>query len=72
MPQPVRPPAPPPEAPAMKPKGIVYYIDAHCRPGDTRPDLFEPDERVYHMPCVACIHRGASREHCKGCRHYAT
>ena len=34
------------------------------------PDLFQADESYWNFPCGQCIHRDASADHCRGCRHW--
>ena len=34
------------------------------------PDLFQADESYWNFPCGQCVHREASADHCRGCRHW--
>ncbi|CAK0767665.1 hypothetical protein CCP3SC15_360028 [Gammaproteobacteria bacterium] len=41
-----------------------------CLDDNGKPDLFEPDEGYYHIPCGMCAKRREAAESCRGCRHY--
>ena len=34
------------------------------------PDLFQADESIWNFPCGQCLHREATADHCRGCRHW--